>query len=148
MDARPIALFGLLFTPLYFLALLSLSTLFKPSVKDYFMPGSIPRKPWLPTELTVIGWLHILLGFWLVLPLVVGIGLIQGHKKWVWALFTTESILACVVGFLLVLTGSSKMNVDATAGSGLLVFGYLLITLFFSTWLWLRRNDVRQAFKP
>lgn len=90
----------------------ALVLLFQPDLLDYFYPRHAPHRKWAGQSVTIVAWSQILLGFWLVVPLVLGIGLLYRKR---WALYLDRLLLWTVTGvavsaFVVGLTGQSDRN--------------------------------------
>jgi Protein kinase domain len=155
--ALPTGILGL------WISLSCLFYLFRPNVQDYFLPAGAPRSSKPYPCLDVIGWLHILLGFQAILPLLLGLVLLnltgkRTRRKWRFAIsiLSILCLLLLVITVLLVIfTGSGNICHSSSypysyycdpTPQVLVGIASILFILEFQLWLYLRRPDVRQVF--
>jgi hypothetical protein len=118
--------------------------LFRPYVLDYFLPAGAPRTSRPYPRLNIIGWLHMLLGFWAVVPLFLGLGLIDSTGKRTpgkWRFASSMLSILCLLLLIIVI-----LSVFAMGDPLLVGLASILFALELQLWLYLRRPDVRQVF--
>ncbi|MEW5869261.1 MAG: serine/threonine-protein kinase [Chloroflexota bacterium] len=121
------------------------SYLLSPLVLDYFQPAAAPHKPDPGKALNLVGWLHIVLGFWLVAPIFIGIGMLARQNKRMWWMAIIALLILCLAA--LGLAGWVFYDSDYQPIDGILTgLGLLVLTLESHVWLYLRRPEVWQVY--
>jgi hypothetical protein len=128
--------------------------LYHPIIKDYFFPSSAPHRFLHPTRiLNTVGWLHVFLGFWLITPVAIGIGLLV-HRRWAWKLANVTvgftSIFWGVFCVVILLASFFMLSSEFIPIEGLAALyaqlGWVFFVLYSQLWFYLRRADVKALF--
>jgi len=132
------------------LGVFALAALFRDDVLDFFYPHNAPHRKWAGQSVAIVAWSQILLGFWLVVPLVLGFGLLY-RKRWAlyasrvfFAIGTAIAMLTFSPMWLLALiVSSSGVYVE---GSGVMYVAYLLFLITAFNLFLLTRCEVEALF--
>jgi len=124
---------GLLAAAVVTLGVFALAALFRDDVLDFFYPHNAPHRKWAGQSVAIVAWLQILLGFWLVVPLVLGFGLLYRKR---WALYASRVFFAIGTSIALIFSsmGLFSMGLTLSASSGVPVgvgYGMFVVHLLF-----------------
>lgn len=111
--------------------------LLRPAIKDYFLPGPAPHKRDPKPVLEAISWLHILLGFWMVIPLLTGVALMRWRNQLMWKVLIGELVFLVLLFFL------SFFQYGSALTSLVKILGFVLASQGL---LYVTRKEVRAAF--
>jgi hypothetical protein len=125
-----------------FFAFYSFFYLFRVHVRDYFSPLEAPHSSNPTKVLEILGRLHILLGFWLLLPILIGVGmLVRRNREMWWSAYLTTALL-CLISLTGVIGPFFGLGLSSLVrGASLLIF-----SLESQVWLYLRRPEVHQLY--
>ena len=134
--------FRLYLTLSFIFALYQFFYLHNTNVRDYFLPLEAPHTSNTANVLEILGRLHLLLGFWLLLPILIGAGMLvrRSRDMW-WSAYLTTTL------FCLLLFAGTVSHLHWFGYSSLIrSISLLVFTLESQVWLYLRRPEVRQLY--
>jgi len=135
---------GLLAAAVVTLGVFALAALFRDDVLDFFYPHNAPHRKWAGQSVAIVAWLQILLGFWLVLPLILGFGLLY-RKRWalrVTRLLAPVGTLSAIPMFLVGL----GLTTNSTEGFIVVLFAHLTFLVNSIAWYIFTRREVEALF--
>jgi serine/threonine-protein kinase len=135
---------GLVLALVLTLGLAALVTLLRDDVLDFFYPQHAPHLNGANRSVTIVAWAQILLGFWLVLPLVLGFGLLY-HKRWALRANRILSCIGVVVSILIFLLGLA-LTTSSTGGFVVVLFAHLTFLISVMSLYVLTRREVDALF--
>jgi hypothetical protein len=126
--------------------LLALFALFQTNVLDYFYPRHAPHPRRPERSIAFAAWSQILVGFWLLLPLILGIGLLY-RKRWALRMDCGFLGLGVLVAITMAILGMALGTQSATwQGVFLVPIGHLLFLFTAFNLHLLTRREVKALF--
>ena len=138
------AVAGVFAALVFTLGVLALLALFRDDVLDFFYPHNAPHRKWAGQSVAIVAWSQILLGFWLVLPLILGFGLLY-RKRWalrVTRLLAPVGTLSAIPMFLVGL----GLTTNSTEGFIVVLFAHLTFLVNSIAWYIFTRREVEALF--